>query len=328
MSVATPVSDKHPYPYLQPFRPASDHSFPTPPVVLSQPDHHPNTTVDDSSKLDLSQPVSVLLKESTKIAHEKAETSDGAKALLSGALPRDEYIRFLFALWHVYSALEAALDDCSEHPSIAPIYNPPILRRTEAISSDISWFLQTSSTPSDWQRHPAYRSFLPLPTAVRSYVSRIQTLAAQPDPTPLIAHAYVRYLGDLSGGQFIKRIIAKAYSTDGQGTNFYEFARPGSGVLDGRANSGDLLKLKAWFKQGMDDAVQIDHAKRAVVDEAILTFRLNEDILSILGREPTQTQTISSKSPWTLVSLVAFVTGSLLVLGVSYHIAEYFNTPM
>lgn len=52
--------------------------------------------------LDLSQPLAVLLKETTKKAHERAETSPGAKLLLSGQLSKTQYTQFLMMLWHVY----------------------------------------------------------------------------------------------------------------------------------------------------------------------------------------------------------------------------------
>ena len=38
-----------------------------------------------------------------------------------------------------------------------------------------------------------------------------------------MAHAYVRYLGDLSGGQMMGRSVAKTYDAGEAGTNFYNF---------------------------------------------------------------------------------------------------------
>lgn len=51
---------------------------------------------------DLSQPLAILLREGTKQAHTEAETSQGARLLLGGKLPKDEYIRFLMMLWYIY----------------------------------------------------------------------------------------------------------------------------------------------------------------------------------------------------------------------------------
>ena len=39
----------------------------------------------------------------------------------------------------------------------------------------------------------------------------------------LLAHSYIRYMGDLSGGQIMKRNIRKAYGlTDEQVSNMYK----------------------------------------------------------------------------------------------------------
>ena len=56
----------------------------------------------DLADLELSQPVSGLLREGTSKAHVQAETSDGAAALVKGELPLQEYIRFLAVLWRIY----------------------------------------------------------------------------------------------------------------------------------------------------------------------------------------------------------------------------------
>jgi len=52
--------------------------------------------------IDLSQPLATLLREGTKQAHTEAETSKGARMLLGGKLPKEEYVRFLMMLWYVY----------------------------------------------------------------------------------------------------------------------------------------------------------------------------------------------------------------------------------
>ena len=50
-------------------------------------------------------------------------------------------------------------------------------------------------------------------------VAPIETACA--DPVSFVAHHYVRYLGDLSGGQIIARRLAPVY--DGLGLRFYSF---------------------------------------------------------------------------------------------------------
>jgi len=189
-------------------------------------------------------------------------------------------------LWHLYSTLEAALDQHSTHPALVSTYNPRLLSRTQSLSNDISHFLQVpSSDPSVWQQHPLYQSFLPIPKDLSDYLDHINRITTSPDPTLLLSHAYVRYLGDLSGGQIIKRILLKAY--DASFLTFYDFGKlDGSVAGNDIAASGDVLKLKTWFKSGMDADVVEEEKKRAVVDEANLALILSSRILALLKPLP------------------------------------------
>ena len=54
------------------------------------------------AEIDYSLPISTLLKQETAAAHEEAEHSQGAGWLTRGELEKDEYIRFLMMLYHVY----------------------------------------------------------------------------------------------------------------------------------------------------------------------------------------------------------------------------------
>ena len=217
--------------------------------------------------VDFSQPLAALLRTSTYEAHEAAEKSPGATTLLSGQLPRDDYARYLMMLWHIYqsvhsspiyptrhstfpSAFENALDRHATHPALEPTYNPSLLRRAPALADDISHILQVP-LPT-WQSHPIYhRLHSAFPAPLAAYLARIRILADSEDPTPLLAHSYVRYLGDLSGGQTIRHVIAKAY---GLGLKFYEFrGLMGSGI----ANQGEMKRIKEWFRNGVNAAGDI-----------------------------------------------------------------------
>lgn len=76
----------------------------------------------------------------------------------------------------------------------------------------------------------------------------------------MLAHAYVRYLGDLSGGQFIRRRIAKAYGLeDSAGVSFYDFKKLGSNES---STIGDMKKIKEWYREGMNAGAGADvHVK-------------------------------------------------------------------
>lgn len=138
------------------------------------------------------------------------------------------------------------------------IYNPSLLARAPRLEADIAYFLGVPE--SDWKYH---RSHLQLRDedlpGISNYVARIQELSngnesrgIAPQPELLLAHAYVRYLGDLSGGQQIRRNIAKAYGldNDGAGTSFYVFPRLGD--IGNDATLGDMKRIKEWYRNGMN----------------------------------------------------------------------------
>ncbi|KZT19520.1 heme oxygenase-like protein [Neolentinus lepideus HHB14362 ss-1] len=239
------------------------------------------------ASLDYSQPLSDLLRTGTAVAHDNLEHSDGAGWLVRGELDRDEYVRFLMMLWHVYDALESALAHHAANPALAPSYNPTLLSRTAALDADISHFLDVPSTA--WLSHPIAKQLSSSPPApLSAYTSRLSFLSST-HPHLLLAHAYVRYLGDLSGGQTIKRRVAKAYgldTKDSRGIEFYEFNQPGSGSATG--SLGDMKRIKEWYRDAMNSGVGDDERlKAAIVEEANTAFTLNAGLFSTL-RAPSR----------------------------------------
>ncbi|KIJ54980.1 hypothetical protein M422DRAFT_128859, partial [Sphaerobolus stellatus SS14] len=231
--------------------------------------------------LDLSKDVATLLREGTISAHTETESTRAAVWLTRGQLDKQEYIRFQIILWHVYTTLEESLESHSSNKVLTPTYNPPVLARSAALSSDIAHLLAVPE--SSWQQHPLAVSLSSnTPKALVEYTSRLRAVSAE-SPELLLAHAYVRYLGDLSGGQVIRRNITKAYNLDaetGLGTQFYGFQKLGGG---GAANIGDMRTIKQWYRDGMNAGVgNEEKLKVQMVEEAIVAFRLNEGILNLL----------------------------------------------
>jgi heme oxygenase len=95
-------------------------------------------------------------------------------------------------------------------------------------------------------------------------VQRIREISAS-KPELLIAHSYTRYIGDLSGGQILKKIAQQGMNlSEGQGTAFYEF--------------NDIPDEKAFKRNYREvlDGLPIDEATAdQIVDEANATFGMN-----------------------------------------------------
>ncbi|KAJ7625285.1 hypothetical protein DFH06DRAFT_1104027 [Mycena polygramma] len=236
------------------------------------------------SVVDLSQPLSDVLKEGTKKVHEEIEVSPAAEAMLRGELDKEEYIRFLMMLWHIYNTFERGLERHQNHPVLEPTYNPTLLARAPHLSADIAYLLGVPE--ASWKSHRIHVTLMAAqPRALQTYVGRIQAIADSPDPSPLLAHAYVRYLGDLSGGQTIQRALAKAYglTVGGSGLSFYAFKELRSAKP---ATQGEMKRIKDWFRAGMNtgagDNVEV---KAAVMDEASRVFEFTGDIFKAINLE-------------------------------------------
>ncbi|KAF9643277.1 heme oxygenase [Thelephora ganbajun] len=252
------------------------------------------STSHAEAEVDMTQPASLILKAGTMKIHEEVEKSKGATHLARGELDREEYIRCLMMFWHIYHSLEEGLAANANDNVLTPTYNPALFARASALSSDISFLLGVSDDDSSWKTHPTHQTLISSPSpAFRAYVSRLTHLVEE-EPRRLLAHSYIRYMGDLSGGQVMKRNIRKAYGlVDKQGTAFYDFGVTGS---EGQskpftANMGEVRRIKEWFRDGIDAGVGNDvGVKEALLDEATRAFVLHKNIFDEIKAPSPKTQ--------------------------------------
>ncbi|KND00386.1 hypothetical protein, variant [Spizellomyces punctatus DAOM BR117] len=214
------------------------------------------------------------LREGTAEAHRNAERSHFTREFLRCNVDKRTYISYLTSFQEIYSALEEELEKNSKHLAVQKIHFPRELDRLESIVADLAFLTGSTSTPSTQS------------TATLAYVSRIRHVSKY-QPELLVAHAYVRYLGDLSGGQILSRKIRKALSlpADGQGSHFYSFTHLPS----------TMKEFKSLYRSRLDEVPEEYHA--AIVEEAKLAFELNAKIfdeldallpsgMEIVGPEP------------------------------------------
>ncbi|KAJ7213844.1 hypothetical protein GGX14DRAFT_444245 [Mycena pura] len=264
-----------------------------------------------SAVVDLSQPLSDVLREGTKKAHEEVEVSPAASAMLKGELDKEEYIRFLMMLWHIYDTFERGLERHQNHPVLEPTYNPTLLARAPPLSADIAHLLGVPET--SWKSHRVHVQLMASggPPALTAYTSRIQDIADSSDPSPLLAHAYVRYLGDLSGGQTIQRALAKAYGlrASGAGLEFYKFKELHSSK---QANLGEMKRIKNWFRAGMNKGAGDNmDVKAAVMEEASRVFDFTGGIFEAVNLNKDTSKVVFEKQDqptmYSLANVVAVI---------------------
>lgn len=157
--------------------------------------------------------------------------------------------------------LEDGLAANANDSVLSPTYNPSLLSRVSALSSDISVLLGVSDDDSSWKTHPIHKTLISSPPPpFHAYISRLAHLV-EVEPRKLLAHSYIRYMGDLSGGQIMKRNVHKAYDLVGErGTTFYKFGAMRSDVNGDQfmTNMGEAKRIKEWFRSGVDVGVGND----------------------------------------------------------------------
>ena len=98
-------------------------------------------------------------------------------------------------------------------------------------------------------------------------MQRLHELSAA-KPGLLVAHAYVRYLGDLNGGQALRRVVAKGLDLKGQeGTRFYDFG-----------DSATQRHLVQRFRAALEAAASQQADTQALADEAVNAFERHEQL--------------------------------------------------
>jgi heme oxygenase len=155
--------------------------------------------------------------------------------------------------------LEENPDSRKNDPELRKIYFPELFR-TSRLLSDLNLFFGEE----DWKN-------LPILQSTQEYVDRIRLLNNQKNYA-IVAHHYTRYLGDLSGGQAMKRIVLNMFPEDfHSGISFYEFPE----IL----NFNDF---KVAYRTRLDSLSIDDELGLSIIQEAKLAFQLNMNITEAL----------------------------------------------
>lgn len=196
-------------------------------------------------------PLTIRLREGTNSLHADAERSGIVAEILHGRVEPWAYALLLRNLLPVYQQMESGLERLRALPWINPIALREIYR-AQALEADLARI-----AGPNWQKDLA---ILP---AADQYADRVAA-ASEAGGALLAAHAYVRYLGDLNGGQVLKRLLSRSLALDEASLSFYEFA-----------DIADLDAFKRRFRAALDRVGDLISDIDAIVAEARTAFLLN-----------------------------------------------------
>lgn len=153
--------------------------------------------------------------------------------------------------------MEEEIERNKDHPYFAPLYFPAELHRHEALARDLEYFYG-----------PDWKSQITCSQATQRYVDRIHQVG-QEDPVLLVAHAYTRYMGDLSGGQVLRKVAQRALKLPptGEGLEFYKFDAIHS-----------AKSFKQLYRSRMNELDLNMETKEKLVEEAVKAFHFNMEV--------------------------------------------------
>ncbi|MFS3128248.1 heme oxygenase (biliverdin-producing) [Nocardioides sp. Bht2] len=204
--------------------------------------------------------LSVAMRQGSMAEHTEAENAGFTSLLLEGKINELGYLHYLEALRTVYGALEKVGRTLLDDAWVGTLHDLR-LERGAAIDADLQYWSERAGVELG-----------NVSAAATGYAERVEAAAA--NPLLYVAHHYTRYLGDLSGGLAIGRVLGRTYEVapGSAGLAFYEFA--------------EIEKPKV-YKDGYRaalDALPLDAEQRTtVVNEVKVAFGQNQALFNELG---------------------------------------------
>ena len=209
--------------------------------------------------ITLKKPLSVALREETAHAHENAERSAFMQRLISGELTAEAAADLGGQLWFVYESLERAVRSVADTPIASAVADPRLERRF-ALEADLA-----ALVGGDW------REKIRILPATASDVARLEEISGS--AVEVVAHHYVRYLGDVSGGQVIAARLGALYDIEPDALNFYDFSA-----------IGKIPPYRKGYRERLDSLILTADEREALLVEAQRAFAFNSAIFAELNK--------------------------------------------
>ncbi|MPQ45099.1 heme oxygenase (biliverdin-producing), partial [Clostridium tarantellae] len=190
------------------------------------------------------------IRTSTNKLHDMAENTGFIKRLVTGNATVESYGEYIYNLYHVYKAIEDALEKCKDN-NIVKLFAIKEVYRSEALLKDARFILGDMINNIE------------LLCSTKSFVNRLNEISKY-HPEAIIAHAYTRYLADLFGGRTIFKILEAKYNLPESALNYYIF--------------DDIKDLKSFVMEYHNKLNMMDlndDLKEVFLNETVLSYIYN-----------------------------------------------------
>jgi len=136
----------------------------------------------------------------------------------------------------------------------------PRLERRFALEADLA-----ALVGGDW------REKIRILPATASYVARLEEVSGS--AVEVVAHHYVRYLGDVSGGQVIAARLGTLYDIEPDALNFYDFSA-----------IGKIPPYRKGYRERLDSLMLTEEQRESLLSEAQRAFAFNSGIFAELDK--------------------------------------------
>ncbi|MFP4149351.1 MAG: heme oxygenase (biliverdin-producing) [Nitriliruptoraceae bacterium] len=221
------------------------------------------------------------LRRATTPDHQHAESSSFLERLVAGELDVAAYRLLTVQHLAIYRALESGAAALRDDPVVGALHDPALVR-VPSLEADLAWLGQQGvGRPVGGGADRGERLEDEVLPATGRYTDRI-TEVARVWPAGFVAHHYTRYLGDLSGGLHLGRLLDRWL---GGGTTFYRFERIRS-----------PKRFKDAYRATLDAAPWDEHEQRRIIDEVSRAYAWNREVFAALAAH-TDVRAVAADAP-------------------------------
>ncbi|GAB2557767.1 biliverdin-producing heme oxygenase [Leucobacter ruminantium] len=209
------------------------------------------------------KPFSRVLREGSWSDHSDSEGATFMEDIMRGRGSLADYVDLVAQHYFMYEALEEAAAKVADDPAFTGFHSEALVR-LPALEADLAHLIG-----------PDWRERISAVPATEAYAARMREVGDEGWVAGVVAHHYTRYLGDLSGGQFIAKRVARQHELQHEGIAFYDFSELGS-----------LTEFKDGYRAELDrlGASLSAEEQARMLDEVRAAYAFNTAVFVDLGR--------------------------------------------